>query len=128
MFSRISCEFERIEFAETAAKRIRETVNGPKKIRIKHNRNKYKAMYNGKLPSTHGDKYVLLPTAVTSYNYITGQITRPLDRSMLKEPVLTEAVTLEAVFQSSEANTVSQILVSSGGYSVSSCTSAVLKN
>lgn len=32
MFSRITSEFEQIEFAEFAAKRIRETVNGTKRI------------------------------------------------------------------------------------------------
>ena len=31
MFSRITSEFEQIEFAEFVAKQIRETVNGTKK-------------------------------------------------------------------------------------------------
>ena len=42
MFSRITSEFEQIEFAEFAAKRIRETVNGTKRITIFQNQSKYK--------------------------------------------------------------------------------------
>lgn len=38
MFSRITSEFEQIEFAEFAAKRIRETVNGTKRITIFQNK------------------------------------------------------------------------------------------
>ena len=41
MFSRITSEFEQIEFAEFAAKRIRETVNGTKRITIFQNQSKY---------------------------------------------------------------------------------------
>ena len=40
MFSRITSEFEQIEFAEFAAKRIRETVNGTKRITIFQNQSK----------------------------------------------------------------------------------------
>ena len=89
MFSRISCEFEMVEFAESAAKRIEDTVDGPKKIRIIPKRNKYKSSYNSnEIPSENNELFVLLPAAVTSYNYITGQITRPVDKSKYKESMI----------------------------------------
>ncbi|MGN0620466.1 MAG: hypothetical protein ACI4I9_01255 [Porcipelethomonas sp.] len=127
MFSRISCEFEMVEFAEAASKRIKETVSGPKKIRIRYNRNKFSALSDGAAAQTHGEMFVLLPTAVTSYNYITGQITRPLDSSQYKEPVLTQSVILEITFETAQSDTVRQILVSSGGYDISPCKNADLR-
>lgn len=118
MFSQISCEFERIEFAEAAVKRIRETVSGPKKIRISHNRNRFRQLEDKQIPPLNGEAFVLLPTAVTSYNYITGQISRPVCSCQFKEPALTESVTLNITFDSSYSTAVKQLILSSGGYSI----------
>ncbi len=128
MFSRISCEFEMVEFAESAAKRIEDTVDGPKKIRIIPKRNKYKSSYNSnEIPSENNELFVLLPAAVTSYNYITGQITRPVDKSKYKEPLLTNAVILEVTFEQDRRHEVSQILTSSGGYDMHTCVNSKLR-
>ena len=71
MFSQITGEFDQIEFAEYAAKRIRETVSGSKKISIRPNSAKFKnlARKNNEPVITNGEIFYLLPTAINSYNY-----------------------------------------------------------
>ncbi|MGN1480559.1 hypothetical protein [Porcipelethomonas sp.] len=120
MFSRITGEFDLIEFAEYAARRIRETVDGEKKITIYKNKNKYKNMVrkNNEPILTHGEIFYLLPTAITSYNYITAVISRPVNTSRIEEPLLTRSVKIKVISASENNHMISQILLSFGGYGI----------
>lgn len=120
MFSRITSEFEQIEFAEFAAKRIRETVNGTKRITIFHNQNKYKGHLQNheQKNATHGNIFYLLPTAINSYNYITAQVSRPVNEALIPEPLLTQSVKIEVLSDLSNRHQISQILLSEGGYNI----------
>lgn len=120
MFSRISGEFDRIEFAEFAAKHIRETVNGTKKITIFPNKNKFTGHLENseKSNAEHGEVFYLLPTAINSYNYITARMVRPVDTSLISEPLLTESVKIDVVSDTENMHQISQILQSEGGYDI----------
>lgn len=120
MFSRITGEFEQIEFAEFAAKHIRETVNGTKRITIFNNINKYNGHLQNheQLNATHGDVFYLLPTAINSYNYITAQVSRSVNDALIPEPLLTQSVKIEVISESENKHKILQILLSEGGYDI----------
>lgn len=120
MFSKITAEFDAIEYAESAARRIKETIYGTKKMKIFYNINKYKNRMENKEEknATHGEVFYLLPTAINSYNYITGQITRPVNSSLFPELLLTSSVKLEVMHELSDTHEISQIILSSGGYEI----------
>lgn len=120
MLAKITGEFEEVEFAEYAAKHIRETINSAAKIKIVHNRQKVKPLlksneYHNKL---HGEMFYLLPTAINSYNYITAHVSRPIDQSLIDEPLLDRSVTLIVRTEKEFADKVVGILSSFGGYDV----------
>ncbi len=120
MFSRITGEFEQIEFAEFAAKHIRETVSGTKRITIFNNSNKYNGHLQNheQMNATHGDVFYLLPTAINSYNYITAQVSRSVNDALIPEPLLTQSVKIEVISESENKHKISQILLSEGGYDI----------
>lgn len=120
MFSKITGEFEEIEFAEYAAKHIRETIGSPKKIKIVQNKSKLKPFLknNEYRNAVHGDIFYLLPTAINSYNYITGQVSRPIEKSMVSEPLLNRSVTLIVRTEKEYADKIAGILSSFGGVNI----------
>ncbi|MGN0613114.1 MAG: hypothetical protein ACI4JB_04365 [Porcipelethomonas sp.] len=122
MFSKVKGEFETVEFAEFAAKHIREHIVPPPKIMIYHNRNRFHGSFrnNEYGNATHGEIFYLLPTAINSYNYITGQVSRPVDKSQIDEPLLDRSVTIEFRVGSDSAEKASGILAAFGGYNISS--------
>lgn len=120
MFSQITGEFDQIEFAEYAAKRIRETVSGSKKISIRPNSAGFKnlARKNNEPVITNGEIFYLLPTAINSYNYITCQISRPVNTSQIEEPLLRKSVRLKISAPAESEQKISQIMLSYGGYGI----------
>lgn len=120
MYSKITGEFEEIEFAEYAAKNIRETIVSPKKIKIVQNKSKLKPFFRNSQyrNAAHGDIFYLLPTAVTSYNYITGQVSRPIDQSVVDEPLLDHSVTLIVQTEKEYADKIAGIISSFGGVNI----------
>ncbi|MDE6103622.1 MAG: hypothetical protein K2F60_03750 [Oscillospiraceae bacterium] len=120
MFSRITGEFEQIEFAEFAAKHIRETVSGTKRITIYNNQNKYNGHLQNheQMNATHGDVFYLLPTAINSYNYITAQVSRSVNDALIPELLLTQSVKIEVISESDNRHKILQILLSEGGYDI----------
>lgn len=120
MFSRITSEFEQIEFAEFAAKHIRETVSGTKRITIFNNLNKYSGHLQNheRMNATHGDVFYLLPTAINSYNYITAQVSRSVNDALIPELLLTQSVKIEVISESDNRHKILQILLSEGGYDI----------
>lgn len=64
MLSKISAEFENLESAEMTARRIRENVDGIKKITLAGTYRKLEA-------NTKEEVYRIIPVAITSSNYVT---------------------------------------------------------
>lgn len=119
MFSKVTGEFEEVEFAEYAAKHIRETLNSNAKIKIVYNRKKLKSfLTNKENQSLHKDVFYLLPTAINSFNYITGQVSRPVNQAFIDEPLLDRSVTLTVRTDQELADKVAGILSSFGGYKI----------
>ena len=119
MFSKITGEFETVEFAEFAAKHIREAISSPVKISIVQNRKSYRGLRNNEHHgATHGNVFYLLPTAVTSYNYITASVTRPVNHSLISEPLLNRTATIIVQAKDSNTEAVTGILGSYGGYNI----------
>ncbi len=119
MFSKITGEFESVEFAEYAAKHIREAVSSPVKISIVQNRRSYRGLKNNEHHgATHGNVFYLLPTAVTSYNYITARVSRPVSHSLISEPLLNRTATIIVQAKDDSADAVAGILGSYGGFNI----------
>jgi len=120
MFSKISGEFDSVEFAESAAKHIRESISSPVKITIIQNHKQLRSglKNNEHQGATHGSIFYLLPTAVTSYNYITARVTRPVNASLISEPLLDKTVIVHVQVKNDKAEAVAGILGSYGGYNV----------
>ncbi len=120
MYSKITGEFEEIEFAEYAARHIRETISSPKKIKIVQNKSKLKPFFRNSqyINAVNGEVFYLLPTAVTSYNYITGQVSHPIDHSSVDEPLLDRSVTLIVQTESEYADKIAGIISSLGGVNI----------
>ncbi|MGN0580125.1 MAG: hypothetical protein ACI4JE_04560 [Ruminococcus sp.] len=78
---RISAEFESPELAELAIKRVKNTVKGIHSSNIIYNKISDKAM---KLRS--GNIYTIIPTAVTTHNYITAVVESPASEDVITEP------------------------------------------
>ncbi len=120
MYSKITGEFEEVEFAEYAAKHIRDTIDSPKKIKIVQNKSKLKPFFKSSeyRNAASANIFYLLPTAVTSYNYITGQVSRPVDTLDIEEPLLNHSVTLIVQTEREYADKVAGILSSFGGVNI----------
>ncbi len=120
MFTRTTGKFDSIEFAELAAKHIRDSVSSTAKISIIHNRKHYKgSLKNKELDNaTHGKVFFMLPTAISSYNYITDTISRSVNKSLIAEPLLDRSVTLVVQADGLKSDIISGIIASYGGYDV----------
>lgn len=123
MYTKITGEFESVEFAETAARYIRERVNGEKQIIIYPNKNKFKGCADSEeaFITSHEKIMMLLPYSADSNNYATSLITRPIDTSAaVKEPLLTKSVRMEVTCEHKNKEKVIQYMISCGGYEIHS--------
>ena len=120
MFSKITCEFDSIEFAEFAAKHIKSSVKTPMKITITPVRRKFERVLKNTEPTgaVNGNVFYLLPAAVTSYNYITGSEVRPVNKDMISEPLLNRAVILAVQTDKKNADIITGVMTSYGGYNI----------
>ena len=113
MMSRISAEFESSELAEMALKRVKESVSHVFRTGM---------IYNKKTDSasklSHGTLYTVIPTAVTSFNYITAVVESPASEDVVIEPQ--RNITAKAFVICDAANTanVSAIFNSMGGLKI----------
>lgn len=108
MLKSVKAEFDGFDSAESASRKIRKNINGIRKIKItSHCRNSGNDYY-----------FRLIPTAVVTQNYIADTVISPADTSdeakTMQKTFLTVICTEEAALP------VHNILVSSGGMSVSS--------
>lgn len=120
MFSKITGEFDSVEFAEFAVKHIKSSIKSPMKITITPVRRKYEKTLKSKEPggAINGNIFYILPAAVTSYNYITGSEVRPVNKDMVSEPLLSRAVFLTVQTDKKNTDIVTGIMASYGGYNI----------
>lgn len=113
MVTRVTAEFEGPESAELALKKIRENVRGVYSTNFVYNRESDKAE---KLRS--GTIYTVLPTAVTSYNYLTAVLESPASKDVIPEPARSRKTTVFIVCDGSGTHEINSILTSMGGNNI----------
>lgn len=120
MYTKLSAEFDYMEFAEAAARMIRERTDGQKKIVIFKNKCKYKGCANSPADLTvaEGNAKLMFPFSTHSNNFLTGAVIRDGETSQINELLLTKSVKLEVICEKLQRENVLQSLVSCGGYNV----------
>ena len=117
MVTRITAEFETPETAELALKKIRESVRGVYSTNFVYNRRSNEAeRLRG------ADIYTVMPTAVTSANYLTGKLESPASIDVIPEPARSRTTTVFIVCDGSNIQNIHSILTSSGGSNIYSPT------
>ena len=114
MVTRVSAEFEEPELAEIAMKRIRENIKGVYSTSMIYNRTSDKAE---KLK--HGTLYTIIPTAVTTHNYMTAVMESPASRDVIPEPQRSRKTSVYVVCESASVPNVSAVLNSMGALNIS---------
>lgn len=117
MVTRVTAEFEAPEIAENALKKIRETVRGVYSTNFVYNRRSNEAE---KLRG--GTIYTIMPTAVTSKNYLTGTLFSPASEDVIPEPARSKKTTVFIVCDGSGTDKIHSILSSMGGTDIYSPT------
>lgn len=113
MVTRITAEFENPETAELALKKIRENVRGVYSTNFVYNRRSNEAeRLRG------ADIYTVMPTAVTSYNYLTGRLESPASVDVIPEPARSRTTTVFIVCDGSDIKNIRSVLTSSGGSNI----------
>lgn len=113
MVTRVTAEFETPESAELALKRIRESVRGVYSTNFMYNRISNKAE---KL--TGGTRYTILPTGLTTHNYMTAVLESPTSRDVIPEPARSRKTTVYIVCDGSGAHEINSILTAMGGSNI----------
>ncbi len=113
MVTRVSAEFEEPELAELAMKKIRDSIKGVYSTSMIYNRNSDKArkLQNGTL-------YTIIPTAVTTHNYMTAVIESPASRDVIPEPHRSRKTSVYIVCESASVSNVSSVLNSMGALNI----------
>lgn len=110
MLKTIQAEFEQFDSAENASRKLRRNVNGIRKIKITSHRMSKK--------TGHDTYFRLIPTAVTTQNYVTLSVTS--SSGALSEPKLIQTTLLTVICTEEVSAQVHSILTSSGGIGISS--------
>lgn len=120
MYTKLSAEFDFMELAESAAKMIRERIDGQKKIVIFKNKCKFKgcAESPADLTVSEGNAKLMFPFSTHSNNFLTGTVIRDAEISQINELLLTKSVKMEILCEESQREKVLQSLISCGGYDV----------
>jgi len=113
MIERISAEFESPELAEIAIKKARETVGSIYSSGLMYNRRSDEAM---KLRG--GCIYTIIPTAVTTHNYITAVMESPSSQDIIPEPSRSRSTRIYVICEKESADSVRKVFNSMGGLSV----------
>ncbi len=119
MYTKLTGEFDSVEFAETAARRIRERVNGQKKIVIYNNKNKYRGCAS---PTEYAisaeNSMIMFPFSTHSNNFITGMTARKVGPDSVNELLLTKSVKMDVVCETLNKEKALQYMISCGGYDI----------
>ncbi len=113
MIERISAEFESPELAELAIKKARETVGSIYSSGLMYNRRSDEAV---KLRG--GCIYTIIPTAVTTHNYITAVMESPASEDVIPEPSRRRNTRIYVICDKEKAEGVRRAFNSMGGLSV----------
>lgn len=113
--TKISAEFETPELAEAALKRIRESGSPLISANIIYNKTSDHA-----LKLRHGNIYTIIPTAVTTHNYVTAVLESPASEDVIQEPLRSRKATLYCVCKAEHFANIRAILNAMGGLSITS--------
>lgn len=113
MVSRISAEFESPELAELAVSTIRNRIGGVYSTGLMYNKTSDRA-----LSIRNGSIYTIIPTAVTTHNYITAVMESPASEDTIPEPSRSRTTRIYIVCASDKAKEASSIFSAMGGLSV----------
>ena len=113
MVTRITAEFESPEFAEDALGRIRKSVQG-----VYSTNYVYERISDKTEKYSHGTMYSILPTAVTTHNYLTAVLESPASRDIIPEQRKKRKTTVFIVCDGSCSNDISSILTAMGGSNI----------
>lgn len=112
MITRVSAEFETPELAENAIHRVRANVP-VRSANMIYNKSSDEAM---KLKN--GTVWTLLPTAVTSYNYVTAVMESPASEDVMPEPERRRNTTAYIICEDENLDAVKSVLNSMGGLNI----------
>lgn len=112
MITRISAEFETPELAESAIHRVRASVP-VRSANMVYNKSSEEAV---KL--RNGTVWTLLPTAVTSYNYYTAVVERPVNEDAIPEPQRRRNTTAYILCNDEQTENVKAVLNAMGGLNI----------
>ncbi len=113
MISRVSAEFEAPELAEVSLHKIKDGIKGIYRTGIIFNKRSEEAM---KL--RHGTLYTIIPTAVTSFNYITAVIESPSSEDTVPEPLRRRTTKAYVICEAESVNNVKAIFNAMGGLKI----------
>lgn len=113
MIERISAQFESPELAELAIKKARETVGSIYSSGLMYNRRSDEAVR-----LRGGSIYTIIPTAVTTHNYITAVMESPASEDVIPEPSRRRDTRIYVICEKESAESVRKIFNSMGGLSV----------
>jgi hypothetical protein len=113
MITKISAEFDCPEIAELALRRIRESVQSVYSTNMMYNKTSDKAR---KLRG--GSIYTVIPTAVTTHNYLTAVLESPACEDVIPEPARSRKTTACIVCDDSSLENVSALLNAMGGLNI----------
>ena len=113
MLTRVSAEFENIDMAELAARRLKESVSGVLRTGCLYDRRAERSkIYDNK------SHYTLLPMALTTFNYYTAVVEYRVSESFGKEPYQNRKTQLYVVCEENSAANVKSLLNALGGLNI----------
>lgn len=114
MLTRVMVEFENIDMAEIAAKRVKESVKSARKTGFIYNKKAEKTAFYDK--NRH---YTILPLAATTFNYITASIEYEMTEDTVEEPKRNRRTMLYIICEDDDCENVKSILSAMGGLNIS---------
>ncbi|MBQ7046556.1 MAG: hypothetical protein IJN85_02285 [Oscillospiraceae bacterium] len=120
MYTVLNAQFDCIEFAESAARMIKENINGQKKIVIYQNKERFTGSINGRteLAAANGSTQILYPFSTHSNNYVTNFVIKDIVKDEIKEPLYSDTVSMEVICDKAYYTKAKQYILSYGGYSI----------
>ncbi len=118
MYTKLSGEFDCMEFAESAARMIRERLDGRKKIVMYPNRQKYRkcAENRADISVADGNTVLMYPFCTHSNNFLSSMVVRNGDESQVNELLRTQSVRMEVICPKEVRDMAAQYMMSCGGY------------
>lgn len=113
MMTRIYAEFEAPELAELALKRVRDSVPGIFSTNMMYNKAADRA-----LKLRGGNIYTIIPTAVTTHNYLTAVMESPASEDVIEEPYRSRKTKIYVICNPDSIQNVKSILSAMGGLEI----------